>query len=55
MPVVLVVGERDATAGTVSPRRHKGKPEEAISVEAFLARVEEDVRAKRLPASSAMA
>jgi len=47
IPWMLIVGERDATAGVVSPRRHKGKPEPAQPLEAFLARVRAEVEAKK--------
>ncbi len=49
IPFMLVVGERDATAGVVSPRRHKGKPEGTCTVEEFLARVRAEVAAKKRP------
>ena len=47
IPWMLVVGERDVEAKTVSPRRHKGRPEPAIPVEEFLARVRAEVAAKK--------
>jgi threonyl-tRNA synthetase len=46
---MLVVGERDVEAQTVSPRRHKGRPEAAQKIEEFLARVREEVAAKKKP------
>jgi threonyl-tRNA synthetase len=47
IPWMLVVGERDVEAKTVSPRRHKGRPEPGISVEEFLERVRVEVAAKK--------
>jgi threonyl-tRNA synthetase len=47
IPYMLVVGERDATAGTVSPRRHGKGVEEALSASAFLERTLAEVREKR--------
>ena len=49
IPFMLVVGPRDAEAGVVSPRRHKGKPEPALSVDEFVARVKAEVAAKKRP------
>jgi threonyl-tRNA synthetase len=49
IPFMLVVGERDATAQVVSPRRHKGKPEGTCTVEEFLARVRAEIAAKKRP------
>ena len=53
MPYMLVVGERDATAGIVSPRRHKGKPEGTCTVEEFLARLRSEIAAKKRPEAPA--
>jgi threonyl-tRNA synthetase len=47
IPFMLIVGPRDAEAGVVSPRRHKGKPEAAVSIEDFAARVHAEVAAKK--------
>jgi len=47
IPWMLVVGERDVESKTVSPRRHKGRPEAAIPVEEFLERVRAEVAAKK--------
>jgi threonyl-tRNA synthetase len=47
IPWMLVVGERDVEAKVVSPRRHKGRPEPAIPIEEFLARVRTEVAAKK--------
>jgi threonyl-tRNA synthetase len=47
IPWMLIVGERDAQAGVVSPRRHKGKPETATPLEEFLPRVRAEVAAKK--------
>jgi threonyl-tRNA synthetase len=47
VPYMLVVGERDAAAGTVSPRRHGKGVEEALSASAFLERALAEVREKR--------
>src|SRR5262245_29514820 len=55
IPFMLVVGPRDAEGGTVSPRRHKGKPEAAASVDAFVARVKAEVAAKKRPPEDAPA
>jgi threonyl-tRNA synthetase len=49
IPWMLVVGERDVEAKTVSPRRHKGRPEPGCSVEEFLGRVRAEVAAKKKP------
>ncbi|MGH7726711.1 MAG: threonine--tRNA ligase [Candidatus Eiseniibacteriota bacterium] len=46
-PWMLVVGERDVEAQTVSPRRHKGKPEAATFLAEFVRRAKEEVAAKR--------
>jgi threonyl-tRNA synthetase len=50
IPFMLVVGPRDAEAGVVSPRRHKGRPEPAVPVAEFVARVQAEVEAKTRPA-----
>jgi threonyl-tRNA synthetase len=44
---MLIVGERDVEAQTVSPRRHKGKPEPAVTLPEFVRGVKEEVAAKR--------
>ena len=49
IPFMLIVGDRDAQAQVVSPRRHKGKPEPAVPLEEFLARVKAEVAAKKRP------
>jgi threonyl-tRNA synthetase len=55
IPFMLVVGERDATAGVVSPRRHKGKPEGTCTVEDFVARARDEIAAKKRPDAPAPA
>ena len=47
IPFMLIVGERDVEAQVVSPRRHKGRPEAAVPVAEFLARVKAEVAAKK--------
>jgi threonyl-tRNA synthetase len=47
VPYMLVVGERDAAAGTVSPRRHGKGVEEALTVAAFLEKALAEVQRKR--------
>ncbi len=46
-PWMLIVGERDVEGQTVSPRRHKGKPEAAVSLEEFRRRAKEEVAARK--------
>jgi threonyl-tRNA synthetase len=43
IPVIAVVGEREAAAGTVAPRR-EGANEDALPVEEFVARTVKDAR-----------
>src|SRR5688572_2875372 len=52
IPFMLIVGPRDAEAQVVSPRRHKGKPEAAMSIADFAARVNAEVAARKRPAES---
>jgi threonyl-tRNA synthetase len=47
VPYMLVVGDRDAAGGTVSPRRHGGGVEEALTAAAFLEKALAEVREKR--------
>jgi threonyl-tRNA synthetase len=47
IPFMLIVGPRDAEAQVVSPRRHKGKPEPAMAIPDFVARVKAEVAAKK--------
>jgi threonyl-tRNA synthetase len=47
IPWMLVVGERDAKAGTVSPRRHGKGAGEAVPAPAFLERVLAELRERR--------
>jgi threonyl-tRNA synthetase len=47
VPYMLVVGERDAAGGTVSPRRHGKGVEEALTTAAFLEKALAEVRRKR--------
>jgi threonyl-tRNA synthetase len=47
IPFMLIVGERDVEAQVVSPRRHRGRPEAAVSVAEFVARVKAEVAAKK--------
>jgi threonyl-tRNA synthetase len=47
VPYMLVVGDRDAADGTVSPRRHGRGVEEALSAAAFLEKALAEVREKR--------
>jgi len=47
VPYMLVVGDRDAAAGTVSPRRHGGGVEGALPVAGFLEQALAEVREKR--------
>jgi hypothetical protein len=44
---MLVVGGRDAKAGTVSPRRHGKGAEDAEPLEAFLERALAQIKEKR--------
>jgi hypothetical protein len=44
---MLVVGDRDAASGSVSPRRHGKGVEEATSLSTFLERALAEVREKR--------
>jgi threonyl-tRNA synthetase len=45
IPVIVVVGEREAAAGTVAPRTGSGEPQ-AVPLDAFIA---ETVAAARMP------
>src|SRR5262245_54435784 len=55
IPFMLVVGPRDAEGGTVSPRRHKGKPEAAVPLDAFVGRGKAEVQPNSGPAEDAPA
>ncbi len=43
---ILVVGEKDASAGTVTPRTREGEVQEAVMVEKFIERLREEVNNK---------
>lgn len=46
VPYILVVGAREAEAGTVSVRRRRGGSCEVIKVEKFIDKIEEEIRSK---------
>ncbi len=50
VPYLLIVGDREAGAGTVSVRSHEGGDEGAAPLEEFLDRVTREIEQKRLPA-----
>ena len=50
VPYLLVVGDREVAAGTVSVRSHENGDEGAVAVADFLARITEEIAEKRLPA-----
>jgi threonyl-tRNA synthetase len=52
IPWMLIVGDRDAEAQTVSPRHHKEKPEGGCPLPDFIARVQAEVASKGRPAAS---
>jgi len=43
VPYMLVVGDQEMEAGTVAPRLRSGKRMEAVSVDAFLAYVQQEI------------
>ncbi|MBC7896643.1 MAG: threonine--tRNA ligase [Cytophagaceae bacterium] len=50
VPYMAVVGKREAEAGTIAVReRGQGKKQEIVSVDAFIARVVDEVRTRALP------
>jgi threonyl-tRNA synthetase len=50
VPYLLIVGDREVEAGTVSVRSHERGDEGASPVEEFLQRVREEIEDRRLPA-----
>ncbi len=48
IPCILVVGAREAEGGTVSVRRRKGGPQEAMKVEEFIGKIQEEVENRKL-------
>jgi threonyl-tRNA synthetase len=49
-PYMAVIGQREAESGTLAVReRGQGKKQEVVSVEAFIARVQEEIRTRALP------
>jgi threonyl-tRNA synthetase len=50
VPYLLIVGDRETEAGTVSVRSHDRGDEGAVSADEFLARIGEEVRTRQLPA-----
>ncbi len=49
-PYMAVIGKREAESGTLAVReRGQGKKQEVVSVEAFIARVQEEIRTRALP------
>jgi threonyl-tRNA synthetase len=53
VPYMAVVGKREAEAGTVAVRvRGAGKKQEVLSVEAFIARVQGEIRTRALAPES---
>jgi threonyl-tRNA synthetase len=54
VPYMAVIGKREAEAGTLAVReRGQGKKQEVVGVDAFIARVLEDVRSRSLGNSGA--
>ncbi|MCC7194764.1 MAG: threonine--tRNA ligase [Gemmatimonadaceae bacterium] len=52
VPYMAVIGKREAEAGTLAVReRGQGKKQEVVAVDAFTARVQEEIRARALPAA----
>jgi threonyl-tRNA synthetase len=50
-PYMAVIGKREAEAGTLAVReRGQGKKQDVLSVEAFIARVQDEIRTRALPA-----
>lgn len=53
-PYMAVIGKREAEAGTLAIReRGQGKKQELLSVDDFIARVQEEIRTRALPAPAA--
>lgn len=53
-PYMAVIGKREAEGGTLAIReRGQGKKQEVIAVDAFIARVREEIRTRALPAPAA--
>jgi threonyl-tRNA synthetase len=50
VPYVLVVGDKEAEAGTVAPRRRHAAGGAAVPLETFIAQLQEEVRTRALPA-----
>ena len=46
IPYMLVIGDRDMEAGTVSVRTRKGEDLGAMSPEDFIAKISEEIRTK---------
>ena len=50
VPYMAVVGRREAEAGTIAVReRGQGKKQEVVDVDAFVARVTDEIRSRKLP------
>jgi len=50
-PYMAVIGKREAEAGTLAVReRGQGKKQDVLTVEAFIARVQDEIRTRALPA-----
>jgi threonyl-tRNA synthetase len=48
---MAVIGKREAEAGTLAVReRGQGKKQDVLTVEAFIARVQDEIRTRALPA-----
>ncbi|MCD6415467.1 MAG: threonine--tRNA ligase [Planctomycetes bacterium] len=50
VPYLLIVGAREVERGTVSVRSHENGDEGPVEVEAFVARITEEIKTKALPA-----
>jgi len=51
-PYMAVIGKREAEAGTIAVReRGQGKKQEVVPVEAFIARVQDEIRTRALPST----
>ncbi len=48
VPYMLIIGEKEAAEGTVSPRTRKGEQPGAMSVDEFLTRIEREVAEKAI-------
>jgi threonyl-tRNA synthetase len=48
IPYVLVVGDREAAEGTVAPRHRRDGNQGTMPIDAFVARVQEEIRARAL-------